>query len=152
MGDATEITNLLYRYAELMDAARFDDVGELMAHCTFFHADDHTPLVSGAEAIAGHYRSVNVVHADGTLRTKHVTTNPIIEIDDDTATVRSMYTVLQQTDELPLQPIIAGRYHDRFARLDGAWAFTQRRFFVDLVGDLRHHLTFELPPDPPVRS
>ena len=148
MGDATEITNLLYRYAELIDAARFDDVGELMAHCTFFHADDPTPLVGGAEAIAAHYRSVNVVHPDGTLRTKHVTTNPIVDIDGEVAAVRSMYTVLQQTDELPLQPIIAGRYHDRFARIDGAWAFVERRFFVDLVGDLGHHLTFDLPADP----
>jgi len=145
MADATQITNLLHTYAELMDAARFDDVGALMAHCTFFHADDDGPLVSGAEAIADYYRSANRVHADGTLRTKHVTTNPIIEIDGDAAAVRSMYTVFQQTETLPLQAIIAGRYHDRFERLDGAWAFTERRFFVDLVGDLSQHLTFDLP-------
>ncbi len=145
MADATEITNLLHTYAELIDAARFDDVGALMAHCTFFHAGDDTPLVRGAEAIADHYRSVNRVHADGTLRTKHVTTNPIIEIDGDTTAVRSMYTVFQQTETLPLQAIIAGRYHDRFERLERGWAFTERRFFVDLVGDLSQHLTFDLP-------
>lgn len=145
MADATELTNLLHTYAEMMDAARFDDVGALMAHCTFFHADDDTPLVQGAEAIADYYRSANRVHDDGTLRTKHVTTNPIIEVDGDAASVRSMYTVLQQTDTLPLQAIIAGRYHDRFRRIDGSWAFTERRFFVDLVGDLSQHLTFDLP-------
>ena len=147
MADATALTNLLYTYAELIDAARFDEVGRLMARCTFFHADDDTPLVRGADAIADYYRSANRVHADGTLRTKHVTTNPIIDIDidGDTASVRSMYTVLQQTDTLALQPIIAGRYHDRFARTDDGWAFTERRFFVDLVGDLGQHLTFELP-------
>ncbi len=146
MGDATEITNLLHTYAELMDAARFDDVGALMAHCTFFHADDDTAMVHGAEAIADHYRSVNLVHADGSLRTKHVTTNPIIDVEGDAAGVRSMYTVFQQTDTLPLQPIIAGRYHDRFARMNGSWVFTERRFYVDLVGDLSQHLTFDLRP------
>lgn len=146
MGDATEIANLLYTYAELVDAARFDEVGRLMAHCTFFDADDDTPLVRGADAIADYYRSVNRVHDEGTLRTKHVTTNPIIEVDGDSAAVRSMYTVLQQTDTLALQPIISGRYRDRFDRLDGSWVFTERRFYVDLIGDLSQHLTFDLRP------
>ena len=61
------------------------------------------------------WKSLIVLHPDGTPRTKHVTTNPIIEVDDaETASCRSYYTVLQQTDELPLQTIVTGRYHDRF--------------------------------------
>jgi hypothetical protein len=40
----------------------------------------------------------------------------------------------------PLQPIVAGRYLDRFARVDGAWRFAERRILVDLVGDLSRHL------------
>ena len=42
---------------------------------------------------------------DGTPKTKHVTTNAIIEVDDDagTATSRANYAVTQATDELPLQ-------------------------------------------------
>ena len=55
--------------------------------------------------------------------------------------VRSYFTVFQATPALPLQPIIAGRYHDRFARADGTWHFADRRIFMDLVGDLREHLT-----------
>jgi len=144
MGDETEIANLLYRYAELMDAARFDEVGALMAQCRFFHADGDDVLAEGASAIADYYRSVNKVHADGTLRTTHVTTNPQFAIDGDQARVRSVYTVFQQTDTVLLQPIITGRYHDRFARTDGVWGFRERRFFVDLVGDLSDHLTFDL--------
>ena len=42
--------------------------------------------------------------------------------------------VFQQTDEVPLQPIIAGRYHDTFHRVDGAWYFDTREMFVDLKG------------------
>ena len=52
--------------------------------------------------------------------------------------------MLQQTDALPIQPIISGRYHDTFERIDGAWWFDTRIMFVDLVGDLSHHLLYEL--------
>ncbi len=64
-------------------------------------------------------------------------------------TARSYYTVLQQTDALALQPIIAGRYHDTFHRVQGEWCFETREMFVDLTGDLSHHLSFDLRfPDP----
>ena len=81
----------------------------------------------------------------GTPRTKHVTTNAIIEVDEaaGTGTARSYFTVFQQTGELPLQPIISGRYHDSFERADGAWRFRTRRMFVDLWGDLSKHLLFD---------
>ena len=59
------------------------------------------------------------------------------------ATCRSYYTVFQQTDEVPLQPIVAGRYHDEFARAVD-WRFTRRHMIVDLVGDLSKHLLFDL--------
>jgi hypothetical protein len=52
--------------------------------------------------------------------------------------------VVQATPALPLQPIIAGRYHDTFHRVDGRWCFDTRAIFVDLKGDLSHHLLFEL--------
>lgn len=62
---------------------------------------------------------------------------------DGSITARSSYVVLQALDGFPLQPIITGRYVDRFARThtdDGSWHFLERRFHVDLVGDLTHHL------------
>ena len=66
----------------------------------------------------------------------------IVEVDAPAgaATARSYFTVLQARPELPLQVIIAGRYHDQFARADGAWHFTDRMIYVDLLGDLRFHL------------
>ena len=45
---------------------------------------------------------------------------------------------------LPLQPIIAGRYHDTFHCIDGEWWFDTRIMLVDLPGDLSQHLLFEL--------
>jgi len=50
--------------------------------------------------------------------------------------------VLMQTQSLPLQPIVAGRYHDEFRRAVH-WSFARRHMIVDLVGDLAQHLLFE---------
>jgi hypothetical protein len=76
-----------------------------------------------------------------------MTTNAIIEVEETagTATARSYFTVLQQLDDLPLQAIVAGRYHDAFRRVDGIWRFHVRRMHVDLQGDLSRHLLIELP-------
>lgn len=84
----------------------------------------------------------------GTPRTKHVVTNPIIEIDEKRgrATSRSYYTVYQATEELPLQVIALGRYHDEFERVDGVWRFSYRDYsLLDLMGDLRFHLKAPVP-------
>ena len=45
---------------------------------------------------------------------------------------------------VPLQPIVTGRYRDRFARVDGAWRFARRHIIVDHVGEVRDHLKFDL--------
>jgi hypothetical protein len=48
--------------------------------------------------------------------------------------------VLQARPDFPLQPIIAGQYADRFAKLGGAWRFTERIIHPDLIGDLSRHM------------
>ncbi len=145
MHDETAIANLVFRYAELIDRGDYDGIGALFADAVI-GADGSTVEWRGAEAIAAMYVNGTRRYEDGTPRSKHVTTNLIIEVDDERAhaTCRSYYTVLQQTDELPLQPIVAGRYHDEFARVDDQWRFARRTMFVDLVGDLSQHLLFEL--------
>ena len=42
--------------------------------------------------------------------------------------------VVQATAALPLEPIAAGRYADRFERVDGRWRFAHRRSHLDLQG------------------
>jgi 3-phenylpropionate/cinnamic acid dioxygenase small subunit len=103
-------------------------------------------VFEGADAVRRMYEGATRLYDDGTPHTRHVTTNVAVEVDDDagTGTARSYYTVFQQTDDLPLQAIIAGHYRDTFRRVDGRWAFDTREMFVDLTGDLSHHLLFEL--------
>jgi hypothetical protein len=98
------------------------------------------------EQVGRFYSATNRVHGDGTLRTRHLATNAMIDIDEaaDRATARSYFVVLQATDRLPFQPIAGGRYEDRFERVDGEWRFAERLIHVDQIGDMSQHLSFDL--------
>lgn len=142
MTSATEITNLLYRYAELMDLGDLEGAAALFTHAELI-LDREADVRTDADGILEIWRTNVRIHADGTPRTKHVTTNPILEIDEaaGTAACRSYYTVLQQVPGGPLQPVAAGRYHDAFERVDGTWRFRTRDYsMLDLTGDLGDHL------------
>jgi 3-phenylpropionate/cinnamic acid dioxygenase small subunit len=133
------IENLIATYAELVDDGDFAGLGTLLADATF--TGSGAP-VSSPDAIEKMFRDMLIVYGDGTPRTKHVTTNIVIEVDEEagTAVSRAYFTVLQALPGLPLQPIVSGRYRDRFERRDGQWRFAERRVRVDLVGDVSHHL------------
>ena len=135
------ITTLMYRYAEYIDQADFAGIGTLFAHGAI--TQPGVPgSIAGAEAVAALYRGTNQVHADGTLRTRHLTANPIVDIDEtgDHATARSYFVVFQATGHVPLQPIVAGRYRDRFTRVGGEWRFAERAMHVEQIGDVSDHL------------
>jgi hypothetical protein len=148
LDDAREIENLLHRYAELIDAGDLEGVADLFTHGRISASPDATPeqIREGRDQVLALYQRSTRIYDDGIPHTKHVTTNSIVEVDEatGTASARSYYTVLQQVDEFPLQPIISGRYHDTFQRIDERWWFDTRIMFVDLVGDLSRHLLFDL--------
>ena len=149
MDDARHIENLLYDYAERIDAGDYAGIGELFAHGRIWGMED-PPLEAvfeGADAVRGLYEWSTRRYEDGTPKTHHIITNARIEVADDgqTASSRAYYCVVQSTEALPLQPIITGRYHDTFHRVDGAWCFDTRLMIVDQTGDLSHHLLIEAP-------
>jgi 3-phenylpropionate/cinnamic acid dioxygenase small subunit len=137
--DKLEITELLYRYAELIDAGDFDGVGNLLGRGNFMG-------VAGAEGIAALFAKTTRRFADhgNTPRTRHLVLNPIVELDGDAARARSTFCVVQQTDTVPLQPIVVGRYADAFARDDAGWYFTERIVDVQMVGNVSDHLNITL--------
>ncbi|MFL0172995.1 nuclear transport factor 2 family protein [Mycobacterium sp. SMC-13] len=137
--DKLEITELLYRYAELIDAGDFDGVGKLLGRGNFMG-------VAGAEAIAALFAKTTRRFPDhgNTPRTRHLVLNPIVELDGDTAHARSTFCVVQQTETVPLQPIVVGRYGDTFARDDAGWYFTERVVDVQMVGNVSDHLNIAL--------
>jgi 3-phenylpropionate/cinnamic acid dioxygenase small subunit len=144
LADKFAITELLYRYSELIDAGDFDRVGQLLARATFGGtAEDGA---AGAEAIA----NVFVVNTrrypehGNTPRTRHLVLNPIVEVDGERATTRSTFVVVQNTESVPLQPIVVGRYFDAFSRDENGWYFTERKVDVEMVGDVSAHLMMDL--------
>jgi ketosteroid isomerase-like protein len=149
LSDGDHVRNLLGRYCERIDAGDLDGVGALFGDDGVLATEDGTPLAVGAAAVAEHLRGL-VATYDGSPRTKHLVVDTVLEPGEDgtTMSARSSYVVLQATDDLPLQPIIAGRYLDRFRREErggaegeeGGWRWVERRYLVDLLGDLRAHL------------
>ncbi|KKE98459.1 nuclear transport factor 2 family protein [Mycolicibacterium obuense] len=135
MSDRSAITELLYRYAELIDAGDFDGVGRLLGRGNFMG-------VAGSEAIAALFAATTRRFPDhcNTPRTRHLVLNPIVDVGGDTAAARSTFCVVQQTDTVALQPIVVGRYADTFARDDHGWFFTERTVDVEMIGDVSDHL------------
>jgi hypothetical protein len=145
---ARAIENLLYLYAERMDAGDLEGVADLFAHGRIQAGTGPGPAQTfeGREKVLALYRASTRLYEDGTPRTKHVTTNAFIEVEPngDRAIARSGFTVFQQVGDQPLQPIIGGRYADTFQRIDGRWWFETRVMKVDLLGDLSRHLLYAL--------
>jgi hypothetical protein len=142
VADRDDITALVLTYAERLDLGDFEGVAALFGRATYraatpdgiFSQEGSAPVLATLTGLVATY--------EGIPSTKHVTTNLIVDVDGDTGSCRSYFTVFQARPELGLQPIVAGRYHDRFARDGdtGAWYFTDRLIFTDLVGDVSHHL------------
>jgi ketosteroid isomerase-like protein len=138
MDDRAAIAALVYGYAERIDAGDLAGVAALFADGVF--RSERGGRYEGTPAVRAVLEKLVKLHDDGTPRTKHVTTNLVVEVDGDAATARSYFTVLQQTAAVPLQAIVAGRYHDRFVRVGGRWRFADRLVHMDLVGNLGDHL------------
>jgi ketosteroid isomerase-like protein len=133
---ASAITNLVYEYAARVDAGDFEGVGRMFEHGTFVG-------FQGADAVQRCFEGMVIRYDDGTPRTKHVTTNLVIDVDEagNTATARSYFTVFQGVSGPPIEIVAAGRYSDTFERVDGEWRFSARVVDTDLVGDVSRHLS-----------
>jgi len=145
---AEAITKLIYTYAERIDEGDFAGIGELFKHATITF-EGFGDAVTGPDAIERLYTRSTRRYEDGTPHTKHVMTNVMVDVADDesTASSRSYFTVLQAVPgALALQPVIAGRYRHGYERVDGRWRVTTMHITIDLVGDLGHHMLFDLAP------
>lgn len=138
LADKLAVTELLYRYAELIDAGDFDGVGQLLGRGNFMG-------VAGAESIAKLFAATTRRFPDhgNTPRTRHLVLNAIVDVDGDSATARSTFCVVQRTDSIALQPIVVGRYADTFGRDANGWYFTERTVDVEMIGDVSDHLMMD---------
>jgi hypothetical protein len=140
--DRWEISNLIARYAELLNLGQIDELGELFRHgrITTSLGDD---VYEGADGTAAMYRAA-VVYPAKVPDMLLFTSNLQIEVDGDRASAKAYFLGMQQ---MPggMAPVVGGRYHDEFRRIDGKWWFHHRHMLMDLSGDLSAHLT--APPE-----
>jgi hypothetical protein len=135
MDDAEAIRALIVAYGRRIDDGDLEGVAALFARATWRSRDR---VLTGSAEVRRVYD--DVVLYSGRPGTQHAMTNMVVDVDGDTAATSCSFHVLQAVDGFPLQPILAGRYHDEFACVDGVWEFRDRSIVVDLVGDLSHHM------------
>ncbi|HXY91255.1 MAG TPA: nuclear transport factor 2 family protein [Acidimicrobiia bacterium] len=137
MTAADEIRNLMFRYCELIDDGDVEGLADLFADASIV-GQDATVLASGSAEVRAMYGgSDRRARTSGGRATKHITTNVLVEVDEraGAATARSYWVLLLSTSpDEPVRPVLAGRYHDRFACVDGVWRFAERAYLVDLTG------------------
>ena len=140
--DEQEIRNLLFAYTHRFDEGDFEGAAILFQYAQIIvgalgEAVDYLGLLDNWR------RMVMLCDGSGMPRTMHTCTNAIINInlDHGTARARSYYVVYQQTDNLPLQAIVAGRYVDKFELVAGRWRFSQRDYrMMEMIGNISEHL------------
>ncbi len=123
--DEFEISNLVYRSAELIDRCELAEAAELFRHAQIRLHPDSTPLTA-TELLALWQSELNL--PSGRPATRQLISNPIIEIDRQRgrASCRSCYTVLEARETAAPAVSSCGQYHDEFILKDGRWQFAQR--------------------------
>ncbi len=125
MADANEdknaIRELLATYCFHLDADRFEAMAELFTEdgtwdTAFGKGTGRAGIVAQARSIATGPRP----------RRAHLTTNIVIDLQGDTATVQSNWAVVQNS---PQGPKIgsAGAYADQMVKRNGRWYFHYRK-------------------------
>jgi uncharacterized protein (TIGR02246 family) len=125
MQDKDEIRELLARYCFHLDAEEFEAMAALFTSDGVWETAFGTGR--GREGIIAQARGIASLHPSGPRpRRVHLTTNIVIDLDDDTATVRSNWLLFQNT---PSGPAIGsgGAYYDQVVKVGGRWLFRHRR-------------------------
>ncbi|MBJ17937.1 MAG: hypothetical protein CL933_00800 [Deltaproteobacteria bacterium] len=146
-----QIEKQIYAYTYALDGGDLDALGELFEHATM-RVEGTDAAYEGAEAVRQTNIDFNLFYdnegnaglyrPDTTPRTRHVTTNVIIDVAEDgsSATARSSVVVFQFAPSAPLRPILAAGYRDRFEPIEGRWRFVERIHLLTHIEDVRLHL------------
>jgi hypothetical protein len=136
LGDVDQIRNRVALYSWLLDAGDSEGLEELFQHAVVTQIG--APPWRGRRLRGDEEAESARSPWDSAWRPKqHVISSQLVELETaDTARVRSYYTVFCYADDSRIVVGASGRYDDRLDRIDGRWEFTERRYHLDLVGDL----------------
>jgi 3-phenylpropionate/cinnamic acid dioxygenase small subunit len=117
--DEVEIHRLLARYCHSCDDGDFDSLIDLFVEEASFVYEKSAP--SGRIAIRRWFESTQPPERRG----KHLTTNIVVTLHGDDASVISDFVFLAGSDSR-LSPQVAGRYLDDLRYDEGQWRFARR--------------------------
>lgn len=144
--DYFAIQALIHSYPGRLDAGDLAGMAQLFADADVYFPGGEV-CRSDPAAVEKAFRDFLRLYEGGIPRTRHMISNVIIQPESDNAARATSYVmVFQQTDALPLQPIIGGDYQDAFVRRDGLWRFSKRIIRNDLFGDLSAHGKYDFAP------
>jgi hypothetical protein len=134
----------IYRIGYALEAGDFAEVGRLLQHATLGADLIGRRAFKGADEIRAQYERTNIVYPEGGRRSREIYHNVLVDIDLDLGAARSTtaYTVGHQGpdagDEFHL--LVAGRYEDEWARVDGEWRIVDRYLTVQFKNNLDRHM------------
>jgi hypothetical protein len=138
------IEQKIYRMGYALEDGDFELVGELLRHATFGADMIGRRVFKGYDEIKGQYERTNIVYPGHGRATREMYDNVLIDVDLDAETAKSttMYTVAQQIPDSgePFALLVAGRYEDEWAVIDGDWHWTDRFIVVQFKNDLNRHM------------
>ena len=125
------IREVLAEYCFRLDGGDYDGMAALFADDGSW--DTAFGKATGRAGIAGLARDIRARAGDNRPRAIHLVTNIAVALNGDTATVRSNWTVVQNS---PSGPKIGsgGGYADEMVKQNGRWLFRYRkidRFIAD---------------------
>jgi uncharacterized protein (TIGR02246 family) len=122
LAEKEAIREVLGTYCFHLDSGNFEAMAALFTEDGTWHTDFGKGI--GRTGIVEHARSLRKGGAPRP-RGVHLTTNIVIELNGDRATVRSNWIVAQNTDTGP-KVSSAGGYADDMVKQDGRWLFQCR--------------------------
>ncbi|WP_296675622.1 nuclear transport factor 2 family protein [Novosphingobium sp.] len=122
--DRDAIRDLLARYTYNGDRGRVTDLAACFADDGVLEYPGNA--ATGPASIAAALSEGSDPRNPALTFVRHHITNPLIEVDGDTATARSYFTV--HTD---IGPDHSGTYNDRLMRTPAGWRFSRRLVRVD---------------------
>ena len=129
LSDRAEITEILYRYATALDESHREFLSDVFLPDALFEIGAGVGAYHGPGEIA----DVVLEFLGGLEASQHIITNPVIELDGDTARSRCYlhaqhYMPDQRTGGNTLE--IGGTYHDELVRAPNGWRIRHRRLEV----------------------
>jgi uncharacterized protein (TIGR02246 family) len=129
--DLAEIERLFYEYRRHLDAR------DLHAYSRLFCEDGEwtgrTGRAVGPDAIQAMLEANLSPNPPAPAATSwHIVSNPMIDLDGDTATASTTWALIRRADGDAPQVALLGHYEDVLARENGRWRFKRRQAHMDI--------------------